>query len=98
MAAKVRNEPSASVETPVMPWPMVQPSAITPPSPISAAPARLRSVSPVSEKVVMRNRPMASAAAKAPMSAPNTLAVPKPGMGSAVNSTSHCRASPVGRT
>ena len=43
--------------------------------------ARLRSVSPVSEKVAMRNRPMASAATQAPISAPNTLAVPKPGMG-----------------
>ena len=32
---------------------MVQPSAITPPTPIKAAPNRLRSVSPGSEKVVM---------------------------------------------
>ena len=84
MAANVRNDPSASVETPVIAWPTVQPSAITPPTPISAAPQRLRSVSPESEKVAMRNRPMASAASSAPISAPNTLAVPKPGMGVAV--------------
>src|SRR6185295_8271345 len=57
MAPKVRNEPIARVETPVIPWPTVQPSAITPPMPISAAPPRVRSVSPVSEKVAKRHRP-----------------------------------------
>ena len=55
-------------------------------------------MSPVSEKVARRKRPMASDAAQAPSSAPNTLAVPKPGMGAAVNSVSHCSASPAGRT
>ena len=34
IAANARNEPTASVDTPVMPWPIVQPSAVTPPKPI----------------------------------------------------------------
>jgi len=38
MAANVIIEPMASVETPVSPWPIVQPSAVTPPNPISTPP------------------------------------------------------------
>src|SRR3569832_1832162 len=40
MATKVRMEPSARVEKPVTPWPMVQPIASTPPNPIRIAPTR----------------------------------------------------------
>ena len=77
---------------------MVQPSAITPPMPISTAPNRLRWVSPTSVNVVSWKRPMASAARKAPRIAPNTVATPKPGITPAVKRCSHSIVSAVGRT
>jgi len=38
MPATAMNEPIASVDSPESPWPTVQPSAVTPPNPISTAP------------------------------------------------------------
>ena len=38
MPATAMNDPMASVESPDKPWPMVHPSAVTPPKPISTAP------------------------------------------------------------
>src|SRR6185437_1326385 len=42
--ATATNEASASVDRPVRPWPTEQPSAATPPTPISAAPETERSM------------------------------------------------------
>src|SRR5262249_247367 len=53
IAANVRKEPSARVDTPVMACPTVQPAAMRPPMPIRVAPNRLRSVSRPSEKVAI---------------------------------------------
>ena len=41
----------AKVDIPVMPWPMVQPMAMTPPVPIRAPPTMWRSMSPASVKL-----------------------------------------------
>src|SRR5258708_288884 len=45
MARKARIDPSARVEKPVRPWPMVHPIAVTPPKPISWPPITWLAVS-----------------------------------------------------
>ena len=61
MATKVTIEPSASVEKPVIPWPMVQPSAVMPPKPISMPPTMWFAVSSASRKPSQRKVRVASA-------------------------------------
>ena len=61
MARKVTIEPSASVENPVIAWPMVQPSAVIPPKPISRPPTTWFAVSSASRKPSQRKVRVASA-------------------------------------
>ena len=55
IAASARNEPTASVDTPVIPCPIVQPSAVTPPKPISTPPTMWLATSSVEPKPSQRN-------------------------------------------
>ena len=55
MEPKARIEPSASVETPVTPWPMVQPMESTPPTPMSTPPATWLAKSAPEANHSMRN-------------------------------------------
>jgi len=61
MHAKVMIEPSARVETPEIAWPMVQPSAVMPPKPISIPPTTWLAVSAASRKPSQRNVRVAKA-------------------------------------
>ena len=55
IAKNAMNEPRASVDTPVIPWPMVQPIASTPPKPMSAPPTTWAMRSFASRKLSRRN-------------------------------------------
>ncbi len=76
IAMKVMIEPSARVEMPETPWPIVQPSAVTPPKPISAPPIMWRAVSAASLKPSQRKLPLASAYAAEPAMTPAAEAMP----------------------
>ena len=77
METSAINEPKAKVERPVMPCPMVQPSANTPPIPMIEPPTMWRIMSPASVKDSMRNSPDILAMTKAPAMMPPTVAMPK---------------------
>ena len=76
MPPKAAKLPSASVLTPLKPWPMVQPSAVTPPAPISAAPTMWLAVSSAPAKPSQRKRPLPSATSAEPSATPKTLTMP----------------------
>ena len=61
IAKKVRMDPIASVETPVIACPTVQPIASTPPTPINAPPAACRAKSPPEANHSRRKLRVASA-------------------------------------
>jgi len=77
MASSATIEPSASVETPVMPWPTVQPIAVTPPKPISPAPISWLRRSCIEAKPSQRKWPVSSATASEPSTTPPAQAMPK---------------------
>ena len=76
IAPTARNEPSASVDTPESPWPIVQPSAVTPPKPISMPPTTWLARSSVVVKPSQRKVFVASAMPADPTSMPSTPAMP----------------------
>ena len=80
IAAQTSSEPSANVDTPVMPWPMVPPRANAPPTPIIAPPIRWWATSRPPSNTSMRNRPPMATARKAPATTPTTAAVAKAGI------------------
>jgi hypothetical protein len=55
IATKVMMAPTDKVEKPVMPWPTVQPIAVTPPKPISTPPMMWRNMSCAETKCSQRN-------------------------------------------
>ena len=57
IAPKARNEPSASVDTPVSPCPIVQPSAVTPPKPIRMPPTTWLARSSTDREALPAERP-----------------------------------------
>ena len=61
MAAKVTMEPRASVENPLIAWPIVQPSAVMPPNPMSVPPTMWFAVSSASRKPSQRKLRVAMA-------------------------------------
>ena len=69
-------EPSASVENPEIPCPMVQPSAVMPPKPISTPPSMCLPVSVASRKLSQRNVLVAIAYAAEPAMTPAAEAMP----------------------
>jgi hypothetical protein len=76
MPANAMKLPSASVLTPDKPWPMVQPIAVTPPTPIRNAPPRWLAVSSAPAKTSQRKLRSASATSAAPSTTPNTQTMP----------------------
>ena len=68
--------PSASVDRPLSPWPMVQPMAVTPPTPMSTAPTRWLAVSSVPAKPSQRKLRVARATAAEPSTTPATATMP----------------------
>jgi hypothetical protein len=72
----VMIEPSARVEKPETPWPMVQPSAVMPPKPMSRPPRMCSAVSSASRKPSQRKVRYASAYAAEPAMTPAAEAMP----------------------
>ncbi|MCY1384449.1 hypothetical protein D9M69_727060 [compost metagenome] len=64
------------VDRPERPWPTVQPSAVTPPTPMQKAPPRCRAVSCVLRKPSQRKLRSTRACTKAPTTTPTTLTTP----------------------
>ena len=77
IAANVRIEPTASVEIPVSPWPIVQPSAVTPPKPIRTPPTMWLATSSTDPNPSQRNVRDTRAYAVDPAIMPSTPAMPK---------------------
>ncbi len=77
MAPTAMKEPMASVDSPVRPWPMVQPMAVTPPKPISTAPRSCWRRSSSEANPSRRNLPVASDHSAAPITTPTAVAMPK---------------------
>src|SRR5208282_406038 len=77
IAPRARNEPRARVEIPVRPWPIVQPSAQTPPNPINTPPTIWLTRSSVDANPSQRNVRVATATAADPTAIPSTPAMPK---------------------
>src|SRR5512139_3040819 len=77
MATKARMEPSARVEKPVMPWPMVQPIASTPPKPIRIAPTRWLTKSRAEANHSMRKLRETSDHSREPATTPASAMMPK---------------------
>src|SRR6266511_5625244 len=76
IAPTVSSEPIASVDTPVRPCPIVQPSAVTPPKPIITAPTTWLPTSSTEPKPSHRNERCAIAIAPEPTIIPSTPAIP----------------------
>ena len=76
MPATARKLPSDSVETPDKPWPIVQPNAVIPPTPISAAPARWFTRSSTPPKPSQRKLRLTSATAALPITTPAAAQMP----------------------
>ena len=73
------------MEIPVTPWPTVQPTASTPPTPMATAPSRCLLKSLASAKERKCRPPANEADMYAPIITPITLAAPKPGRPSAAD-------------
>src|SRR5258708_26695407 len=97
MGRKGSRELGGSVERPGTPWPMVQPSARTPPVPIKAPPPRWRSRSLVWVNPSKRKELVAVAAMKEPPTTPAKDAMPKL-IDAPVNAITYIRLSPKGAT
>src|ERR1700676_2025854 len=69
-------DPKARVDIPVSPWPIVQPSAVTPPNPINTPPTIWLTRSSTEAKLSQRNDRVAKAMAPEPTSIPSTPAMP----------------------
>src|SRR5690606_20814041 len=65
------------VDSPDRPWPTVQPSAVTPPTPMQTAPTRCSAVSCVSRKPSQRKLRSINAQASEPTTTPTTVTTPK---------------------
>src|SRR5215470_512191 len=77
IAATASSEPSASVESPVSPCPIVQPRAVTPPKPINTPPTIWLTRSSTEANPSQRNVRVASATPAEPTANPRTPAMPK---------------------
>lgn len=77
MPPRARQEPSASVDMPVMPCPMLHPIASTPPTPMSTPPTicLTKSLSVVNQ--VRLKRPLSNADSAAPRTMPASAITPK---------------------
>ena len=95
--ASAMKEVSERAAMPVMPWPMVQPSAMIPPAPIRAEPARCRRISRASSKASQCTSPLRQAARNAPAGTPNTPPMRKEAEEPEAV-ISHSSACPIGRT
>jgi hypothetical protein len=73
MAASVSGAEKASVDMAVTPWPMEQPKATVPPTPISAAPSTCRPSSRGSSQASQRKSPRMTEPENAPQSTPATM-------------------------
>src|SRR6185312_16635114 len=76
IAATATKLVALSVEMPLRPCPMVQPRAVTPPTPMNTAPDMWLATSSVLPKPSQRKRPIARAQAAEPSTMPNTETMP----------------------